>query len=100
MGNVVRIGDKVSCGDRSARGAATVFCNGIPISTQSANRTTGHPGGRPTTFAGPFSSTVFVEGAPVVLKDLTKIIPHNKKSVGTGHSGVASSGSPDVSIEG
>lgn len=99
MGNVVRIGDNVSCGDHSAKGSGNVFANNQPITHKGANKTTGHPGGVPSLFEGPWSNTVFINNQPVALKGITKIVIHNKKSLHTGHPGVASSGSPNVSIE-
>ncbi len=97
MGNVVRIGDSVSCGDHSASGSGNVFCNGMPVTHQGQRTTTGHGCFPPTVFTGSWSSTVFGNNQPVALKGKTKIQPHRcgKKS----HDGVASSGSPDVSIE-
>lgn len=97
MGNVVRLGDSVSCGDHSATGSSNVFANGMPVTHQGKKTTTGHGCFPPTVFVGPFSNTVFVNNQPVALKGKTKIVPHRcgKKS----HDGVASSASPDVSIE-
>lgn len=97
MGNVVRIGDKVSCGDNSAQGSPNVFANGMPITNEGRKTTTGHACFPPTVFAGPWSKTVFVNGNAVALKDITKIVPHRcgKHS----HGGVASTGADTVSIE-
>lgn len=95
--NVVRIGDSVSCGDHSAAGSGNVHANGLPITHEGQKTTTGHGCFPPTEFAGPWSSTVFVNNKPVALKGKTKIKPHRcGKSV---HDGVANSGSPDVWIE-
>jgi uncharacterized Zn-binding protein involved in type VI secretion len=97
MGNVVRIGDSVSCGDHSASGSSNVFANGLPVTHQGQRTTTGHGCFPPTVFIGAWSSTVFVNNQPVALKGKTKIQPHRcgKRA----HDGVASSSSPDVSIE-
>lgn len=97
MGNIVRIGDSVSCGDHAAEGSSNVFANGMPISTEGFKRTTGHSGFPPTVFIGPWSKTVFVNDKPVVLKGLTKIQVHRKSK--SSHDGIASSGAPTVSIE-
>lgn len=97
MGNVVRIGDNVSCGDHSAAGSSNVFANNIPVTRNQAHQTTGHACWPPTVFIGPWSKTVFVNNQPVALKGVTKIKPHCcGKSC---HDGVASSSSPDVGIE-
>jgi hypothetical protein len=97
MGNVVRIGDKVSCGDNAADGSSNVFMGGMPVSTSGRKTTTGHGCFPPTVFVGPFSTTVFVNNQTVVLKGKTKIAPHRcGKSV---HGGVAASGADTVSIE-
>lgn len=96
-GNVVRIGDKVTCGDNAAEGSANVFAEGMPISHQGKKKTTGHQGWPPTIFIGPFSSTVFVNSQPVVLKDKTKIQKHKKRR--SAHDGVASSAAETVFIE-
>jgi uncharacterized Zn-binding protein involved in type VI secretion len=97
MGNVVRIGDKVSCGDFSADGASTVFANNIAITTKGHPTTTGHDGYPPTVFISNFTSTVFVENQPVAIKGSTKIKVHCKKS--SCHDGTASSSSSNVSAE-
>jgi uncharacterized Zn-binding protein involved in type VI secretion len=97
MSNTVRIGDSVSCGDHSAAGSSNVFANGLPITTAGHPTTTGHGPFPPTVFVGPWSTTVFVNNQPVALKGVTKIKPHRHgRSI---HDGIASSGSPDVSIE-
>lgn len=96
-GNVVRIGDKISCGDHAAQGSSNVFANGMPISNEKDKKTTGHGKYAPTVFLGPYSKTVFVNNNAVVLKGKTKIIPHDKKKEHI--DSVASSASPDVSIE-
>lgn len=96
-GNVVRIGDSVSCGDHSAAGSSNVFANGMPITHAGAKETTGHGCYPPTVFVGGWSSTVFVNNQPVALKDVTQIATH---CCGIPcHSGVAVTGSPDISIE-
>jgi uncharacterized Zn-binding protein involved in type VI secretion len=97
MGNVVRKGDSVSCGDKSAEGASTVFANNIPITTKGHPKTTGHDGWPSTVFISGFTSTVFVENQPVVIKGKTKIQVHCKKK--SCHDGVASSSSSNVSAE-
>ncbi len=97
MGNVVRIGDTVSCGDHSASGSGDVFVNGMPVTHAEAKTTTGHGCFPPTVFIGGWSSTVFVNSQPVALKNKTRIQPH--KCGKRQHDGVAITGSPDVSIE-
>lgn len=96
-GNVVRIGDSISCGDHSAVGSSNVFANGMPITHEGKKKTLGHGCFPPTVFIGPWSKTVFVNNQPVALKGKTKIKPHKcgKKS----HEGIASSGAPTVYIE-
>jgi len=96
-GNVVRIGDNVSCGDHAAVGSADVFAGGQPISTQKDRETTGHGCFPPTVFIGPWSNTVFVNNSPVVLKGKTKIRRHCCGD--RCHDGVASTGAATVSIE-
>lgn len=98
MGNVVRIGDKVSCGDFSAEGSNNVFANGIPITHEGKKKTTGHACFPPTVFVGPWTSTVFVNNKVVAIKGKTKIRPHSC-SKPPGHDGTASSSSPNVSFE-
>lgn len=97
MGNVVRIGDKVSCGDNSATGSANVFADGMPITHAGQKTTTGHGCFPPTVFVGPWSTSVFVNNQPVALKGKTKIRPHRcgKKT----HEGTAKTGASTVSIE-
>lgn len=97
MGNVVRIGDSVSCGDHAAQGSGNVFAGGMPITTQNTPATTGHGCNPPTVFSSGFSSTVFVNNAPVALKNKTMITPHS--CGGTPHPGTASTGADTVSIE-
>lgn len=97
MGNVVRIGDKVSCGDNSAQGSSNVFANGMPITHKGRPMTTGHGGFPPTPFIGPWTSTVFVNGQPVALKNKTKIQRHKHKK--KSHDGVAVTGAATVSFE-
>jgi hypothetical protein len=96
-GNVVRIGDSVSCRDTAAEGSSNVFAEGMPISHRGKNKTTGHDGWPPSIFIGPFSSTVFVNNQPVVLKDKTKIKIHQKRR--SAHDGVASTAAKSVFIE-
>jgi len=96
-GNVVRIGDKVSCGDNSAQGSGNVYANGMPITHEGRKNTTGHGCFAPTVFLGPWTKTVFVNNQAVALKDKTKIQPHRcKKKI---HDGVAVTGSPTVYFE-
>jgi len=96
-GNVVRIGDKVSCGDNSASGSGNVFANGMPITHNALKKTTGHGCFHPTVFIGPWTRTVFVNNEPVALKGKTRIQPHKcRKSV---HDGIASTGAPTVYFE-
>lgn len=96
-GNVVRIGDKVSCGDNAAGGSANVFAGGMPITTQQDKTTTGHGCFPPTVFIGPWTNTVFVNNQPVALKDKTKIRAHccGKHC----HDGHAITGASTVSME-
>lgn len=75
-GNVVRIGDRVSCGDNAAQGSGNVYANGMPITHQGRKMTSGHGCFPPTVFLGPWTSTVFVNNRPVALKGKTKIAPH------------------------
>ncbi len=97
MGNVVRIGDSVTCGDHSAEGSSNVFAGGMPIATKGKPSTTGHGCFPPSKFIGPFTSTVFVNGQPVVLKNKTKIQAHCcGKSC---HDGTASTAAATVSFE-
>ena len=96
-GNVVRIGDTVSCGDNSAEGSGNVYANGMPITHESKKTTTGHGCFPPTVFIGPWTSTVFVNNAPVALKDKTKIEPHRCKK--KKHDGVAITGAATVYFE-
>lgn len=97
MGNVVRIGDKISCGDTVAEGAATVFANGMPIAHEGKKETTGHGCFPPTVLVGPWTKTVFVNNKPVALKGKTKIQPHRcGKST---HDGIVVTGAGTVSFE-
>lgn len=97
MTNVVRLGDSVSCGDHSAEGSDNVFANGMPITHKGKRTTTGHGCFPPTAFVDGWSSTVFVNNQAVALLGKTRIQPHRcgRKS----HDGVASTASPNVSIE-
>lgn len=97
MGNVTRIGDDISCGDHAATGSGNVFASGMPIATAGKNVTTGHGCFPPTVFIGPWSSTVFVNNQPVVLKGKTKIARHRCGK--SWHDGVASTSSATVFIE-
>lgn len=97
MGNVVRIGDSVSCGDHAAQGSSNVYIGGMPVVTNGAKRTTGHGCFPPTVFVGPWSSTVFVNNEPVAIKGKTRIATHRCGK--SSHNGVASTGSDTVSIE-
>lgn len=96
-GNVVRIGDDVSCGDHAAQGSANVFISGMPVTHAGKRRTTGHGCFPPTVFIGPWSNTVFVNNQPVALKGQTKIATHCCGN--SCHSGIASSASETVFIE-
>lgn len=96
-GNVVRIGDDVSCGDHASMGSSNVFANGMPITHEGKKRTTGHGCWPSTVFIGPWSNTVFVNNEPVALKGKTKIARHCCGS--RCHDGVASSGASTVYIE-
>lgn len=97
MGNIVRLGDSVSCGDHSASGSPNVFVNGLPVTHQGHKITTGHGCFPPTVFAGGWSGTVFVNNELVALKGKTKILPHRcGKHI---HTGTVISGSLDVFIE-
>lgn len=96
-GNVVRIGDRVSCGDNSAQGSGNVYANGMPITHEGRKTTTGHGCFQPTVFLGPWTKTVFVNSKPVALKGKTKIQPHRcGRSV---HDGVATTGADTVYFE-
>lgn len=97
MGNVVRIGDSVSCGDHAAEGSSNVFANGMPVTTEGKKSTTGHGCFPPTVFIGPWTSTVFVNSKVVALNGSTKIKVHccGPKC----HDGIASSGASTVSFE-
>lgn len=96
-GNVVRIGDSISCTDHASTGSANVFVNGLPVVHSGASTTTGHGCFPPTIFIGPWSSTVFVNGHNMAIKNVTKIMPHRcgKHT----HDGVVITGSTDVYIE-
>lgn len=96
-GNVVRIGDKVSCGDNSAQGSPNVFANGMPITHKGFRKTTGHGCFPQTIFVGPWSTSVFVNSQPVALKDVTKIQVH--RCGRNSHDGTAVTASDDVFIE-
>lgn len=97
MGNVVRIGDAVSCGDRSAQGSGNVFVEGMAVTHRGRRRTTGHGCFPPTDFNGPWTSTVFVNNQPVAIRGKTKIVPHRCKK--NTHDGVASSSARTVTFE-
>lgn len=97
MGNVVRVGDSVSCGSSAAGGSGNVFANGMPITTSGTPATTGHGCFPGSVFTGGWSSTVFVNNNPVALLGVTAMAPHRcGKQV---HGGIAASASPTVSIE-
>jgi uncharacterized Zn-binding protein involved in type VI secretion len=98
MGNVVRIGDRVDCGDVSAQGSSNVFANGMPIVHQGKKTTTGHGCFPPTVFIGPWTSTVFVNSNAVAIKGKTKIQPH--RCGRSEHDGKVVSGAATVSFEG
>lgn len=101
MGNVVRIGDKLDCGSRAAEGAGSVLANGLPISTQVYKRTTGHECNPASYFIGPWTGSVFVEGA-VVATDGNRFGPATKQErhrctkLKEGHQGEAFEKSPNV----
>ncbi|MBT9137489.1 MAG: hypothetical protein DDT31_00020 [Syntrophomonadaceae bacterium] len=97
-GAVVRIGDKVSCGDNAAQGSANVFAGGMPITHEGKKTTTGHGCFPLTIFIGPYSKTVFVNNQGVVLKGQTRIQAH--RCGRAMHDGVASTGASTVFIEG
>lgn len=97
MPPIGRIGDSISCGDFIASGSSSVFANGMPIAV-STDVTTGHGCFPSTSLAGPFASTVFVNGLPVVLQGITQIVSHVCDDVL--HGGVVSSGAGSVSAEG
>ena len=97
MGNVARIGDDISCGDHIKSGSGNVFANGMPVTTQASKSTLGHECFPPTDLAGPWSSTVFVNNAPVAIKGKTQIVIH--KCGKKWHGGTVSSGAGTVSIE-
>ena len=97
MSNTVRIGDSVSCGDHAAEGSGNVFANGLPITHAGKKTTTGHGCFPATVFAGPWSTTVYVNNQLVALKGKTAITPHRCGT--TSHNGIASSASPNVHIE-
>lgn len=96
-GNVVRIGDTVSCLDTAAEGSKNVFANGMPITHEGKKKTVGHDCFPPTIFLGPWTKTVYVNNKPVALKGKTKIRPH--KCGKSGHDGTASSGAATVYFE-
>lgn len=97
MGNIVRLGDAVSCGDHAAMGSPDVFANGLPITNKGTPITTGHDCFPSTVFISGWSTTVFVNNQPVALKDGTKIQTH---CCGPScHDGVAITSSLDVGIE-
>lgn len=97
MGNVIRLGDKVDCGDFVAQGSSNVFVDGMPVTHSNKKRTVGHGCFPPTELTGPWASTVFVNNNPVGLKGM-KIIPHRcgRRS----HEGRVITSSSTVSIEG
>lgn len=96
MGNVVRIGDSITCGDHVAAGSPNVFANGMPITIETLRTTTGHSCFPPTVLSGKFSKTVFVNGSPIALLGIP-IVPHRcgKKT----HGGVVSTSSANVFVE-
>lgn len=96
-GNVVRIGDSISCGDHVAVGSGNVFANGMPIAHGGKRSTTGHGCYPPTVFIGPWSTTVFVNNQPVVLRDKTRIAVHRCGK--NWHDGTAVSSGATVFIE-
>lgn len=96
-GNVVRIGDSVSCGDHAAQGSSNTFAGSMAITHAGTPSTTGHGCFPPTVFTGGWTSTVFVNNNPVALVGKTAIAAHR---CGTSvHGGAASSGAATVSFE-
>ena len=96
-GNIVRIGDSVSCGDHAAEGSDNVNACGSPITHAGKIRTTGHGCFPPSAFVGGWSSSVSVNNQLVALVGVTNINAHRcGRNV---HSGVATSGAATVSIE-
>ncbi len=96
MGNVVRIGDSVSCGDHAADGSPNTFAGGMPITHSGVPATTGHGCFPPSVFVGPWTSTVFVNNNPVALVG-TSINSHRCGT--SSHGGAASSSASTVSFE-
>ena len=97
MGNVVRIGDPVSCGSTVAAGSGDVFANGMPITTSATPPTTGHGCFPGSTLTGPYTSTVFVNNSPVALVGIG-MAPHRCGKLV--HGGSVVSGAATVSFEG
>ena len=96
MGNIIRIGDSVTCGDHVAEGSSNVFANGMPISTAAKKTTTGHGCFPPSVLTGGFTSTVFVNGSPVAITG-SRIVPH--RCGDNVHDGAVSSHAATVSAE-
>lgn len=97
MGNVVRVGDSVSCGDHSAEGSGNVYAGAMNITHAGNKSTTGHGCFPGTVFVGPWTSTVFVNNNPVALKGKTKIATHCCGN--SCHDGVATTAAGTVSFE-
>lgn len=96
-GNAARIGDRISCDDRIARGSSNVFINGMPASHRGLRDTTGHSCWPRTVLVGPWANTVFINGQAATLRGKTKIESHCCRR--SCHDGVVSTASPNVHIE-
>lgn len=96
-GNVVRIGDDISCGDHVATGSGDVFANGMPITHQGIKDTTGHACFPGTVLLGPWSRTVYVNNNLIPLKGKTTIVPHTCGD--STHGGIVTSGASSVFVE-
>lgn len=95
MPKVVRIGDRISCGDSMGHGSPDVIVNNIPVSRRGVDNTYGHCFNPvPIIISSP---DVFVNNIPV--NRIGDPIPPHRcgKSV---HGGVAITGSPDVFANG
>lgn len=97
MGNLVRIGDAISCGSAVAGGSGNVFANELPVTHSGTPPTTGHGCFPGSVLVGGWSGTVFVNNNPVALLGITNMAPHRCGKLI--HGGVTASASPDVSVE-
>lgn len=88
MAEIATIGDPITCGSFTAEGSSDVFYHGMPVVTQLTPTTTGHGCFPPSILIGPWSQTVFVNGAPVALKEVTAMKPH--RCVFAKHGGIVS----------